>query len=110
MSNEILKSMRALREEMRQRLIQAPEYRALIALDRSIEEISLIMQDVHGSTSIPAQPEPTPSPDPVSEAAQPARANAIATAFAETLAAKMDRRQVARPANGYIPGAHAFGG
>src|SRR5208283_4255744 len=45
MPHDILNSMRALREDMRQRLLQVPEYRALVALDHSIDEICLILQD-----------------------------------------------------------------
>ncbi|MCI4678844.1 hypothetical protein K9U39_00985 [Rhodoblastus acidophilus] len=112
MSHEILKAMGALREDMRQRLMQAPEYRALLALDRSIEEIGLIMRDIP-----PALPEVAaevaPAPEQVIEApqaAQVARPNAIASAFAETLAAKMDQRHGARAGAAYAPLARAAGG
>jgi hypothetical protein len=117
MPHEILESMRALREEMRQRLLQVPEYRALVSLDRSINELCDILQN-----AMPQQPmraeyaqpvaAPAPMPAPVAapvhqvvEAAQP-RAGGIASAFAETLAAKMDQRNLARASAVYAPPTH----
>ncbi len=100
MPHDILNSMRALREDMRQRLLQVPEYRALVALDHSIDEICLILQD---SFAV-AAPEPVVAPPqaPMAQAvvaeAAPARQSAIATAFAETLAARIDQRNGARAA------------
>ncbi len=106
MPREILKSMRALREDLRQRLLKSPEYRALLALDRSIEEIGLIM-----GALAPPVPEATienvPAPEPAVEApplAAAARSNGIASVFAETLAAKMDQR------HGVRAGARAIAG
>ncbi len=105
MPHEILKAMRALREDLRQRLLQSPEYRALLALDRSIEEIGMIM-----GTLAPPMPEATiekvRAPEPVVEAPQPAvaaRSNGIASVFAETLAAKMEQRHGARAGAPHIP-------
>ena len=104
MPHDILNSMRALREDMRQRLLQVPEYRALVALDHSIDEICVILQESRSVAPPPtAAPEPVAAPQAViprtavSEAAPP-RPSAIATAFAETLAAKIDQRQGARAA------------
>jgi hypothetical protein len=114
MPNEILKAMRGLREDMRQRLMQSPEYRALLALDRSIEEITLIMETVAQAApeaAREASPEPAteaPQPAPAPQPAMASRPNAIASAFADTLAAKMDQRHVARAA--YVPAARAMGG
>ncbi|MGO8739561.1 hypothetical protein [Rhodoblastus sp.] len=106
MPHEILKAMRALREDLRQRLLQSPEYRALLALDRSIDEIGMIM-----GTLAPHIPEATiesaPAPEPMVETPQQApaaRSNGIASVFAETLAAKMDQRHVARPASRALAG------
>ena len=115
MPHDILNSMRALREDMRQRLLQVPEYRALVALDHSIDEICVILQD---SLSVapppPAAPEPVAPPQAaipqsaIPEAAPP-RSSAIATAFAETLAAKIDQRNGARTAP-YQPATRALAG
>jgi hypothetical protein len=112
MPHEILKTMRALREDMRHRLLQLPEYRALVALDRSIEEICGIMREALEPAEASAPPtEPAPAPAPEAAPASPVavRQSAIASAFAETLAAKIDHRQ-ARAANGYAQGRHALGG
>ena len=54
MPDDILNSMRGLREDMRQRLLQSAEYRALEALDAAIDEIGLILQE--------APPVPAPAP------------------------------------------------
>ncbi len=100
MPHEILKAMRALREDLRQRLLQSPEYRALLALDRSIEEIGLIMGAL-APTTPEATIETVAAREPAVEAPQQAaaaRSNGIASVFAETLAAKMDQRHGARPA------------
>jgi len=142
MPHEILESMRALREEMRQRLLQVPEYRALVSLDRSIDELCDILQgkiaqdrmtqdhrmvqdhrmtqDRMAPERVEYQPVPPPAPmpmpvlttAPVSAAApQPAdvappRSGAIASAFAETLAAKIDQRNLARASAVYSPPTH----
>lgn len=98
MSHDILNSMRALREDMRQRLLQIPEYRALVALDRSIVEIDVILKETFFVAAPPcAAPEPLAAPQaviaqqavPESESPRP---SAIASAFAETLAAKIEQR------------------
>ena len=106
MPHEILKAMRALREDLRQRLLQSPEYRALLALDRSIEEIGMIMGAL--AQPIPeAAIENVPAPEPAVEAqrqASAARSNGIASVFAETLAAKMDQRQGVRPGGRALAG------
>lgn len=114
MPHETLKTMRALREDMRQRLLNVPEYRTLVALDRSIEELCGIMQDALALVEAPArETEMAPAPQAQIETPQPAtaaaRQNAIASAFAETLAAKMDHRQGART-NGYPQAQRALGG
>jgi hypothetical protein len=106
--------MRSLREEMRQRLLQVPEYRALVTLDRSIDEICSIMEETPAPTALttpPAAPEyPSISVvEPVAQPAAPARHHAIANAFAETLAAKMDQRPAARPAPAFPLAARAAG-
>jgi hypothetical protein len=124
MPQEILESMRALREDMRQRLLQVPEYRALVALDRSIDELCEILQTTMAHQPIRAEyaqsvapppshmtaPMPVHAPAPAAalmsqpvEAAPP-RAGGIASAFAETLAAKIDQRNLARSA--YAPPVH----
>jgi hypothetical protein len=107
--------MRALREDMRQRLLQVPEYRALVALDHSIDEICVILQESRAvAPPPPAAPEPVAPPQTglsqaaVSEAAPP-RPSAIATAFAETLAARIDQRNGARTAS-YQPASRVLAG
>ncbi|MCW2274983.1 hypothetical protein GJ654_10545 [Rhodoblastus acidophilus] len=115
MPHEILESMRALREEMRQRLLQVPEYRALVSLDRSINELCDILQNAMPQQPMRAeyaQPVAAPAPAPVAapaaqsvDVAQP-RAGGIASAFAETLAAKMDQRNLARASAVYAPPTH----
>jgi hypothetical protein len=109
MPHDILNAMRALREDMRQRLLQVPEYRALVALDRSIEEIGVILQEALDlAAPQPTAPEPVAppqaamappaNPPPAIAEAAPPRPSAIATAFAETLAAQIDQRNGARTA------------
>ena len=126
MPDDILNSMRGLREDMRQRLLQSAEYRALEALDAAIDEIGLILQE---APPVPA-PAPIASEMPMQEAgpsrdaaqardvAPPsapatvapqtpaARHHAIAAAFAETLAAKLDPRNGARAATAYQAARH----
>jgi hypothetical protein len=131
MPHEILDSMRALREDMRQRLLQVPEYRALVSLDRSIDELCAILDETMAPQPVRAEyvhphPVATPAPIPVQapalqapalqaapipqppEAAQ-ARAGGIASAFAETLAAKIDQRNLARASAAYAPAHRAIG-
>ncbi len=125
MPDNILNSMRALREDMRRRLLQSPEYRALEALDSAIDEITaILMEKPAHEAGAPEMPVREPHAQPVAseiqiaqasaggrEAASPAEApptpaarhNAIAAAFAETLAAKLDPRNTARPAAAYQP-------
>lgn len=136
MPHEILESMRALREEMRQRLLQVPEYRALVSLDRSIDELCEILQGTGAQDRMSQdrmtqdhrmvaeradyQPAPPPAPMPMPvlttasvsapapQAAEvaPPRSGAIASAFAETLAAKIDQRNLARASALYSPPTH----
>jgi hypothetical protein len=115
MPHDILNSMRALREDMRQRLMQVPEYRALMALDRSIDEICDILRDTLSQASdAPAAETETmvaqarssvPMP---AQAPAPQRQGAIATAFAESLAARLDQRSGLRGGGAYQtpPGRH----
>ena len=107
MPHDILNTMRALREDMRQRLMQVPEYRALVALDRSIDEIGGILQaGMIAATVAPPQQAPMElrqQPVPMELPPQPARQGGIASAFAETLAAKVDQRNSARAASSYLP-------
>jgi hypothetical protein len=92
--------MRALREDMRQRLLQVPEYRALAALDHSIHEICAILQEsLSVAAPEPVAPPQAAIPQPAIPEAAPPRPSAIATAFAETLAAKIDQRNGARTAS-----------
>ena len=106
MPHDIVNAMRNLREEMRQRLLQVPEYRALVALDRSIEEIDAILRETLEAPAPRSRRSPRlfaahPSAlavETMPQPAAPARHHAIASAFAETLAAKMDQRSAARPA------------
>jgi hypothetical protein len=107
MPQDIVNAMRNLREEMRQRLLQVPEYRALVTLDRSIDEICSIMQEAlapaslaHPPAARTAAPEHPPIAvvEPAVQPTAPARHHAIANAFAETLAAKIEQRPAARPA------------
>jgi hypothetical protein len=138
MPHEILESMRALREDMRQRMLQVPEYRALVALDRSIDELCAILQEAmtpqqmqpaspHSAvtshmalaerapmTAQERAPMPAPMPAPMAPPlpmAEPAqhRASGIASAFAETLAAKIDQRNLARAAAPYLPNHRVLG-
>jgi hypothetical protein len=125
MPDDILNSMRALREDMRRRLLQSPEYRALEALDSAIDEIAVILMEkpTHEARA-PETPVREPHAPPLAseiqiaqatasarETAAPAEAaptpasrhNAIAAAFAESLAAKLDPRNTARPAAAYQP-------
>ena len=114
MPHDILNTMRALREDMRQRLMQVPEYRALVALDRSIDEIGAIMQAGYAPPAaaphMVAQTAPQMAPQMVAPAPiqpelapQPPRQGGIASAFADALAAKMDQRPPGRAAASYLP-------
>lgn len=114
MQHDIIQAIRTLREDMRQRLMQAPEYRALEALDRSIEEIDAIMREPPAPVMAeqPTAPASHGAPAMVESIAPvpaPSRQSAIASAFAETLAAKMDQRAGARPGP-YPLAARAMGG
>jgi hypothetical protein len=109
MPQDIVNAMRNLREEMRQRLLQVPEYRALVALDKSIDEICSIMRETSPASLTASPPARAIAPDhasvsvvePDAQPAAPARHHGIANAFAETLAARMDQRSAARPAPAY---------
>ncbi|MDI9848923.1 hypothetical protein QM467_12735 [Rhodoblastus sp. 17X3] len=118
MPQDIVNAMRNLREEIRQRLLQAPEYRALVTLDRSIEEICSIMQEAPAPASLShlpaartAAPEHPPIAvlEPAAQPTAPARHHSIANAFAETLAARMEQRPAARPAPAFPLAARAAG-
>jgi hypothetical protein len=114
MPQDLVNALRNLREEMRQRLLQVPEYRALVTLDRSIDEICSIMQEAPTPAALTAPPAAPEYPsisvvEPAAQSAAPARHHAIANAFAETLAAKMDQRPAARPAPTFPLAARAAG-
>jgi hypothetical protein len=130
MPDDILNAMRGLRENMRQRLLQSSEYRALEALDAAIDEIGAILQGappVSASAPVVSEIQIAPPQDagPSRDAAQArdvapssapavvvapqtpaARHHAIAAAFAETLAAKLDPRNGARTATAYQAARH----
>jgi hypothetical protein len=76
MPDDILDAMRALREDMRRRLLQSPEYRALDALDSAMEEIAAILHEkrAHGA---PPPKTPVEAP-PVASEIQIAQAPAAA--------------------------------
>jgi hypothetical protein len=115
MPHDILNAMRALREDMRQRLLQVPEYRALMALDHSIEEICVILQEPFTVAEPDTAPPPqaavpqTAAPQTFVPEAAPQRPSAIASAFAETLAAKIDQRNGGRTAT-YPHGSRVLAG
>lgn len=120
MAHDILNSMRALREDMRQRLMQAPEYRALEALDRSIEEICDILRNTLAVDAPQAFVSSVPEAETVApqarvalsmaaQAPQPQRQGAIATAFAKSLAARLDQRGGHRPGANQTPPTHRGG-
>lgn len=112
MPQDIINAMRAMREDMRQRLMQAPEYRALEALDHSIEEISAIMREAQPAVTQPpvgkeasAIAVDMASPEAAARPQVGTGRTAIANAFAETLAGRIDQRRAAA-----FPLAHAAGG
>jgi hypothetical protein len=124
MPDDILNSMRGLREDMRQRLLQSAEYRALEALDAAIDKISLIlqvapvvpapaplasempMQDA-GPIAAPAREVAPPStPAIVAPQTPAARHPAIEAAFAGTLAAKLESRNGSRGTTPYQAARH----
>jgi hypothetical protein len=129
MPDDILNTMRGLREDMRRSLLQSPEYRALEAIDSAIDEIAAILQEKRVNEApgpeLPVQARPAASEIQMApEAVQPreapapavateappspaARHNAIAAAFAETLAAKLDPRNAGGQAAAYQPGRRA---
>jgi hypothetical protein len=128
MPDDILNAMRGLREDMRQRLLQSSEYRALEALDAAIDEIGAILLGapaVAASAPVVSEIQIAPPHDagpnreagpardvaplsaPVAAPQTPAaRHHAIAAAFAETLAAKLDPRNGARAATAYQAARH----
>jgi hypothetical protein len=128
MPDDILNAMRGLREDMRQRLLQSSEYRALEALDAAIDEIGAILQTappVCASAPVASEIQVAPLQEAAQSAAAPppsapavlmapqtpaARHQAIADAFAETLAAKLDPRNGARAATAYQPASHTHFG
>ena len=113
MPHEIMNVLSELREGMRQRLFQVPEYRALMALDRSIEEIGQIMRDnIAPAPMNETRDEMASAPEQTVAACHPAqvtRNNAIASAFAETLTAKLDQRQAVRATGAHMQGLRALG-
>lgn len=112
MSDHVLDAMRDLREELRQRLLQVSEYRALMALDRSIKEMCDILESRPAPIEVAPEAE-TPQRPVVVEtppAPAPARSNTIAAAFAETLASKIDQRSGRPVIAPYLPNHRAVGG
>lgn len=56
MHTDIITSLEALREKLCQRLAEYPEYRALMALDRSIAEIGDIFRAEQMAPALPSSP------------------------------------------------------
>ncbi len=130
MPDDILNAMRGLREDMRQRLLQSPEYRALEALDAAIDEIGAILNKrLPFALRRPWRPKSRSRrckrrgrkrrhrapprrlrprrPSLMAPQTPAARHQAIADAFAETLAANWDPRNGARAATAYQPARHS---
>jgi hypothetical protein len=66
MSQDVIESLQSLCDRLREKLMQQPEYRALMSLEKTIEEISSCM----GLGTLPAaEPEHefAPSPTPMME-------------------------------------------
>ena len=113
MSDHVLDAMRDLREELRQRLLQVSEYRALMALDRSIKEMCDILEARPAPVEAAPQAETPQRPLAVEVEAPPAappRSNTIAAAFAETLANKIEQRSGRPVIASYLPAQRAVGG
>jgi hypothetical protein len=103
MTQEALSSLQALGEQLRVRLLEMPEYRALTVIDRTIRELSQILNQP--LTAPPSQPAPQAKVEepgnglsapigavqPRAETAPAAIASSqtrMATAIAQTIAAR----------------------
>ncbi len=138
MAQDTLNSLRALREDLRQRLLQMPEYRALVSMDRTIAEVCEILQNPAAGAAFESEAktvlakastqerervlerdEPVMQ-TPVMQAPPPAKAtvvpesvrqNAIASAFVDSLNAKLEQGGAPRPSiTPYLPTHHAVAG
>jgi len=113
MSDHVLDAMRDLREELRQRLLQVSEYRALMAIDRSIKEMCDILEARPAPLEAAPEVETPQRPaavEVVQPPAAPTRANTIAAAFAETLSNKIDQKNGRPVMSSYLPAHRAHGG
>jgi len=103
MTQEALSSLQALGEQLRVRLLEMPEYRALTVIDRTIRELSQILNQPLKASPSPAVPQakieepgnglcaPTGAVQPRAETAPPAVSSSqtrMATAIAQTIAAR----------------------
>lgn len=103
MTQEALLSLQALGEQLRVRLLELPEYRALTVIDKTILELSQILNDPAATSTNRAGPQATAEESPNgfsatiagvrqrAEIAPPAAGSSqtrMATAIAETIAAR----------------------
>jgi hypothetical protein len=101
MSQEALDSLKALGAELRLQLLELPEYRALMVVERTIKELSDILASPLASASDGVETKTAPSDPPIAasvtriqplaEVAAPASGNSqsrMAKAIADTIAAR----------------------
>jgi hypothetical protein len=103
MSHEVLSILHALGEQLRARLAELPEYRALIVIDRTILDLAQILNEPMTAPVAHAAPPVKPAESPTSYSAAVAPApqrvemtpplavssqGRMATAIAETIAAR----------------------
>jgi hypothetical protein len=87
MAGEVIEALETAKTKFRQHLTSVPEYRALLAIDKLISDISVDLGVQPASQAIPeAQPQPT-VPDAVVASPEPGPAETIATAAAEATSA-----------------------
>ncbi len=107
MSHEALSILHALGEQLRARLAELPEYRALMVIDRTILDLAQILNEPMTAPPAHAAPPAKPAEPPISysaavagapqrvETAPPAAISSqgrMATAIAETIAARTASR------------------
>lgn len=86
MTQEALSSLRALGEQLRLRLLELPEYRALTVIDRTILELSQILGQPITASPSHAGPQP--------------RVDELSTGFSATIGGVQHRVEMAPPAAG----------
>ena len=90
MSQDILTSLRELREKLQDRLLDLPEYRALSAIEKAISDVTEMLEATVPARTYLASVTPPPTLTPVPESRAEASAQAIATAPTSAVARRID--------------------